>query len=107
MKSEEYHIEVLTNGGSEPFECDSEQNILAAMQRAGLTVVPVGCRGGGCGVCRVEIVSGACEYGKMSRAHITELDEKARRFALACKLFPAANMEIRPVGKLFKKIQSN
>ena len=37
--------------------------------------IQVGCRGGGCGVCRVEVLAGDVYTAKrMSKAHVTEAD---------------------------------
>jgi ferredoxin len=42
--------------------------------------VPVGCRGGGCGVCRVQVLSGGYESKRMSRRFVT--DDDARRICV-------------------------
>lgn len=99
-----HQIDVVSNATNNSFPCAEDQNILVAMQKAGLAVVPVGCRGGGCGVCKIEIVEGRGFYGKMSRAHISELQEAKGSYALACKLFPRTKLRICPIGQLFKKI---
>ncbi|MFD1691906.1 2Fe-2S iron-sulfur cluster-binding protein [Azotobacter chroococcum] len=49
--------------------------------------IPVGCRGGGCGVCKVRVVSGRFDFGAMSCRHVSA-DERGRGLALACRLFP-------------------
>ena len=103
----EHEINVLCEPASRSFLCKEDQNVLAAMQQAGLAVVPVGCRGGGCGVCKVEILEGESFYGKMSRAHVSQDDEEAGNIGLACKLFPRTNLKVRPIGPLFKKINKN
>lgn len=84
--------------GGEEFRCDEQQHLLQGMQtfRIGeplLKVIPVGCRGGGCGVCRIRVVGGEYEAKKMSRKHITE-DEQAAGIVLACRVFPRSDLEI-------------
>lgn len=89
---------VSVAGTGEQFRCDGEQHLLQGMQtfRIGeplLKVIPVGCRGGGCGVCRIRIVGGEYEAKKMSRKHISE-DEQAAGIVLACRVFPRSDLEI-------------
>ncbi|WP_431475415.1 2Fe-2S iron-sulfur cluster-binding protein [Marinobacter sp. KM021] len=41
--------------------------------------VPVGCRGGGCGFCKIRVLEGDFECGKMSKVHAPpEAVEKGR-----------------------------
>lgn len=47
--------------------------------------IQVGCRGGGCGVCRVEVLDGEYEAKRMSRRFVTE-EEAAAGYALACRM---------------------
>jgi ferredoxin len=59
--------------------------------------IPVGCRGGGCGVCRVQVVSGEYLTRRMSRAHISEADE-AVGIVLACRLIPLTDVVVEPMS---------
>jgi ferredoxin len=82
------------------FNCVEEQNVLKAMERLGLKGIPVGCRGGGCGICRVEVAAGGQYHTqKMSRAQISAADEAAG-ICLACKLFPHSDLTVKPLGLL-------
>lgn len=47
----------------------------------------MGCRNGGCGVCKVRAVEGQVERRKMSRAVIAA-EEEQRGYALACRVYP-------------------
>ena len=69
------------------------------MEQLGRKEIPVGCRGGGCGVCRVQVLDGG-EYhtGKMSRAQVSVEDE-AKGMCLACKLVPESDLQLKVVGK--------
>ena len=85
-------------GSLEEFSCSAEQHLLQGMQtfRVGLPmlqVIPIGCRGGGCGVCRIKVVSGEFEAKKMSRKHVSE-DAQAGGVALACRVYPRSALEI-------------
>lgn len=80
------------------FPCRHDQNVLAAMGQAGRDCVQVGCRGGGCGVCRVQVTEGRFETGTMSGAQITPADRQ-RDIVLACQLFPRSDLSVRVLGR--------
>ncbi|UCM29524.1 2Fe-2S iron-sulfur cluster binding domain-containing protein [Pseudomonas sp. PS1(2021)] len=67
--------------------------LLRAMELAGCRAIAVGCRGGGCGVCKVRILSGDYTCGPMSRQHIAD-GEQAHGFVLACRVVPTSDLEI-------------
>lgn len=94
----EYQITLAESGIC--FPCKSEQNVLAAMERLGRRGIPSGCRGGGCGICRVQVVEGA-HYRtlKMSRAQISE-EDRAAGICLACKLIPEGPLTLTALGLL-------
>lgn len=62
------------------------------VQRCG--AIAVGCRGGGCGVCRVRILDGTYTTRRMSRRHVSEDDERAG-VVLACRTIPASDLRLR------------
>lgn len=86
-----HRIRVL---GGATFECDGDERVLLAMERSGVRDISVGCRGGGCGICRVRVVEGEYRTGKMSSARVSETDRRDG-IALACRLFPASDLVIR------------
>lgn len=88
-QDQRHRVTIRDNGGS--FTCTGEDRVLIAMERCGQTDIPVGCRGGGCGVCRVQVLEGAYETGPMSRRHVGP-DEKARGLALACRLYARGDL---------------
>ncbi|MGR8949439.1 MAG: 2Fe-2S iron-sulfur cluster binding domain-containing protein [Gammaproteobacteria bacterium] len=95
---------------TDSFTCDSGQNVLAAMEKLGRKGIPVGCRGGGCGICRVRVIGGAQidrDYRtlKMSKAQVPDADRE-QGIALACKLLPLADIEVQPLGLLQKCLSS-
>ena len=82
----------------EDFFCREDQHLLQGMQnyqigKAVLDTIPVGCRGGGCGVCRIRILSGQFESKKMSCKHITG-EDRERGIALACRIYPRSELSI-------------
>ena len=85
----------------EKFLCKPQEMLLTGMVRLGKRGIPVGCRSGGCGVCKVHIQQGDYSTGKMSRAHISEQEEQAG-FVLACRCQPKSDLVLTVVGKMRK-----
>ena len=56
--------------------------------------IQVGCRGGGCGVCRVQVLEGAYQCKRMSRRFVTEQEEQDG-YALACRLLVTDDVVVR------------
>lgn len=80
-------------GNAPPFGCFARESVLAAMQRQGIGGLVLGCRSGGCGVCRVHVSTGCYRLGPVGRNHLSEEDQDCG-FALACRLFPEADLHI-------------
>lgn len=78
-------------------------SLLAASERCLNKSIAVGCRRGGCGVCRVKILSGQYRSKVMSRSHITE-DNINEGVVLACCIFPESDMKI--VQETSKKLKN-
>jgi len=93
-----FEVEELVSGRK--FSCSSGQSVLKAMELSGCQCIPVGCRGGGCGLCKVVVVAGDYECGKMSKRYVTE-ESQARGEVLACRVYPLSHMVVRacPAGK--------
>ena len=70
------------------------ESLLAAIERHDPASPMVGCRGGGCGVCRVQLLAGRVELGKMSRRFVT-IDMERERYALACRVYPQGEISYR------------
>ena len=49
---------VLEQCSGQSFDCEAAQSVLKAMEQNGMRCVPVGCRGGGCGFCKVKVLEG-------------------------------------------------
>lgn len=88
-----HRVEIV--GGS-AFACPEGERVLVAMERSGASDIGVGCRGGGCGICRVRVIEGAHRLGKMSRAHVSDEDREAG-YVLACRLYPLGRLTIEIV----------
>lgn len=87
----------------ESFPCAETENILLGMARLGKKGIPLGCRGGGCGICKVEIVSGDVQTKVMSRSYISAEEEQAG-IALACRVWPRSDVMLRVTGLMKKNV---
>ncbi|WP_417227493.1 2Fe-2S iron-sulfur cluster-binding protein [Amphritea sp.] len=75
------------------FSCREDQALLIGMERRNAAAINIGCRGGGCGVCKIRILSGEYETKRMSKVHVSE-EELQQGFVLACRVFPRTDLEI-------------
>ena len=98
----ERHLIHIENSG-EDYLCAMDENLLRGMEVLGRRGIPVGCRGGGCGVCKVHIKSGAYEARKMSKACVFE-EEQAQGIVLACRVFPRGEISLEVIGKMAKSV---
>jgi len=81
--------------------CQSNERVLVALERAqgfgklhGLPrKLPVGCRRGGCGVCKARVTKGDYRRAPMSRMHLS-LEEEAAGFVLACSIYPNSDLSL-------------
>jgi len=94
---------VLITETGEIYACRPDQTLLKAMERLGRKGIPIGCRGGGCGVCKVQIEDGEVACAAMSRAHISDAERKAGR-VLACRSQPRSDIRLSVVGKMQKAV---
>lgn len=97
------YFNVLIEETGEAFRCSPNESLLVGMERLGKKGIPVGCRGGGCGVCKVEITSGDYVKRVMSREYVSVEDEAAGR-VLACRVKPASDISLRVLGKMAKNV---
>ena len=97
----DHTITLLDTG--ETYRCADRRSVLDGMASLGKKGIPVGCRGGGCGVCKVQIVRGEFVKKTMSRAHVSEQDESVGA-VLACRVFPASDLELLVLGKMKKSL---
>jgi len=85
----------------ESYACHGDESVLNGMARLGKRGIPVGCRGGGCGVCKVAVLLGSFRKRVMSRSHVSE-DDEARQHVLACCIFPESDLTLKVIGGLQK-----
>ena len=97
------YFNVLIEETGETFRCSPNESLLVGMERLGKKGIPVGCRGGGCGVCKVEITSGSYLKRVMSREYVSAEDEAADR-VLACRVRPSSDITLKVLGKMAKNV---
>jgi ferredoxin len=85
------------------YRCPDSASLLEGMESLGKKGIPAGCRGGGCGVCKVQVLSGSYTKRVMSREHVSELDE-AQGCVLACRVRPTSAIALRVIGKMKKNV---
>ncbi len=86
---------IWIRGNKAPHLCSKGERALTALERDNVKEVRVGCRQGGCGACRIRVVSGEYDTGKMSRAHVSEKEER-EGYALCCRLVPKTDLVLEP-----------
>lgn len=96
------HTITLVDTG-ETYRCPDQRSVLDGMVALGRRGIPVGCRGGGCGVCKVLVVQGDVVKRAMSRAHVSEAEEAAGT-VLACRVRPASDLAVVVVGGMRKSV---
>jgi len=94
---------VLIEETGESFRCSPAESLLVGMERLGKKGIPVGCRGGGCGVCKVEITTGTYLKRVMSRAFVS-VEEEADDRVLACRVKPTSDITLRVLGKMARNV---
>jgi ferredoxin len=97
------YFNVVIEETGESFRCAPHESLLVGMERLGKKGIPVGCRGGGCGVCKVEIIDGAFTKRVMSREYVSHEDEASGRI-LACRVMPTSDIRLRVLGKMGKNV---
>ena len=97
-----FDVCVLQTG--ETFACKPGETLLQGMARIGKKGIPVGCQGGGCGVCKVAVKRGRVQKtGAMSRAHVSE-QEESLGVVLACRASPTECVDLEVLGKMQKNV---
>ena len=94
--------QVTVSATGESFACAEDVNVLAAMERSRCRAIPVGCRNGGCGVCKVRVTAGRFHTAKMNRAAVSATEEE-QGCALACKLYPREDICVQVLGRVWEQ----
>jgi len=95
--------DILIAETGEHYPCSGEESVLEGMARLGRKGIPLGCRGGGCGVCKVQIIAGQYRSRAMSRQHVS-VEEQACGIVLACRVLPQSDLILEVIGKMQKSV---
>jgi len=90
----------IANTG-EVFRCAEDVHVLAAMEQACCHGIPVGCRNGGCGACKVRVTAGSYQTRKMNRAVLSAAEE-TEGCVLACKTYPRSDIAVQVLGRVWQ-----
>ena len=69
------------------------ETILRALSRSGFGY-RIGCRRGGCGICKVDLLAGSVEYEAVVAASVLGEEERARGGCLSCRAVPTDDVVI-------------
>ncbi len=69
------------------------ETVLAALGRAGLRY-RIGCRRGGCGICKLQLVGGEVRYDRPVSESVLSDDERVEGVCLSCRAVPITNVLI-------------
>lgn len=86
-------IIIENTNNRQQFEVSKDQSLLAGSERCLPQAIPHGCRGGGCGRCKVRILEGDYLSMRMSKAHVSD-SQAYVGYALACRVYPLTDLRI-------------
>lgn len=89
-----HHCTVVDGDTTVAFDVRDGNRLLHEMIAQRAAAIDVGCRGGGCGVCRIRVLDGTYTTRRMSRRHVSETDE-ADGYVLACRTIPTSDITVR------------
>lgn len=69
------------------------ETVLKALSRAGLKY-RVGCKRGGCGICKIQLVLGEVRYERPVADNVLSDDERVEGICLSCRAVPITNIAI-------------
>ncbi|WP_350339234.1 2Fe-2S iron-sulfur cluster binding domain-containing protein [Zhongshania sp. BJYM1] len=101
MKNCDFIIRI--HDSEKKFATRSGTSVLSALMPTHGDDITAGCYSGGCGVCKIQVLSGRYATGVMSKVHVTDA-EKKDGYCLACKTMPESDLIIRPLRKVPPKI---
>ncbi len=83
---------IVQPSGTE-IEIDPDDTVLAGLQKAGYACT-VGCKRGGCGVCKVQLLAGEVRYERPIADSVLSDDERVEGICLSCRAVPLTNVVI-------------
>jgi ferredoxin len=102
-----YKINLKTR--KQQFEYDCAPDVTPLRSARDLFIpFPTGCQRGGCGMCKVKVLSGEYEQDLIRNHDVLSDEEFASGFALACCMTPKSDLEIIAIedyAEELKKVQ--
>lgn len=74
-------------------ECLPGETMLTALHRAS-HAMRTGCRRGGCGICRIDVLDGTFEYTHPVAESVVSTEERGRGVCLTCRAVPTSDMVV-------------
>ncbi|MBV9922434.1 MAG: 2Fe-2S iron-sulfur cluster binding domain-containing protein [Pseudonocardia sp.] len=90
-KAVENEITILPDGMR--VTASGEETLLRALGRAGLRY-RVGCKRGGCGVCKLHLLEGEVRYERPIADSVLSDDERVEGICLSCRAVPLTNVVV-------------
>jgi len=82
---------VKERGSGKQFDCAEAQSLLLAVAHRQPGLIKVGCRGGGCGVCKIRVLEGEYVTKAMSKAQLS-VQARQAGYVLACRAYPRSDL---------------
>ena len=85
--------QVTVHPGGETIYLRGGETVLDGLYTAGYAY-RVGCRRGGCGICKVDLVSGDVTYSRIVADSVLPEEERAQGICLSCRAVPEGDITI-------------
>ncbi len=73
---------------------DPGETVLSGLQKAGYAYT-VGCRRGGCGICKIDVLSGGFSYNRPVADSVISEEERGDGTCLSCRACPEGDLTIQ------------
>ena len=94
---------LTVQGEDVTLECREGETVLEALYRCGYAY-RVGCRRGGCAICKVAIVNGSVEYNRVVADTVLTAEERATGTCLTCRAVPTSDLVITLRDEHLRKV---
>lgn len=82
---------------------NDDETILEGLYRNGYAY-RIGCRRGGCGICKVDLLSGDVVYNRVVADTVLTDEERASGTCLSCRAVPTTDIEIQLRDEHLRKV---
>jgi ferredoxin len=86
-------VEITILPDSERVTARPDETLLAALSRSGLGY-RIGCRRGGCGVCKLHLLLGEVRYERTVAESVLSDEERVEGICVSCRAVPITNVVI-------------